>query len=200
MWTGRALVLHRRLCPANKFRFRKGLQKIMPSIFQCLPRIQKCDIFYIMAEGSKKIAENKKARFNYFVEDSIECGVALEGTEVKSVKNGNISFSDSFAEIINGEIWLKNFHISEYAFSSVFNHNPDRSKKLLLHREQIKRLIRKTEEKGYTLIPLEIYLKNGRVKIALGVCKGKKLFDKRETIKSRDIERDVARDFKKSLS
>ena len=107
-----------------------------------------------MAEGSKKIAENKKARFNYFVEDSIECGVALEGTEVKSVKSGNISFSDSFAEIINGEIWLKNFHISEYAFSSVFNHNPARSKKLLLHREQIKRLIRKTEEKGYTLIPL----------------------------------------------
>lgn len=153
-----------------------------------------------MAEGSKKIAENKKARFNYFVEDSIECGVALEGTEVKSVKNGNISFSDSFAEIINGEIWLKNFHISEYAFSSVFNHNPARAKKLLLHREQIKRLVRKTDEKGYTLIPLDVYLKNGRVKISLGVCKGKKLFDKRETIKSRDIERDIARDFKKSFS
>lgn len=153
-----------------------------------------------MAEGSKKIAENKKARFNYFVEDSIECGVALEGTEVKSVKNGNISFSDSFAEIINDEIWLKNFHISEYAFSSVFNHNPARSKKLLLHREQIKRLVRKTDEKGYTLIPLDVYLKNGRVKISLGVCKGKKLFDKRETIKSRDIERDIARDFKKSFS
>ncbi|MBD5435083.1 MAG: SsrA-binding protein SmpB [Treponema sp.] len=153
-----------------------------------------------MAEGSKKIAENKKARFNYFVEDSIECGVALEGTEVKSVKNGNISFSDSFAEIINDEIWLKNFHISEYAFSSVFNHNPARAKKLLLHREQIKRLVRKTDEKGYTLIPLDVYLKNGRVKISLGVCKGKKLFDKRETIKSRDIERDIARDFKKSFS
>ena len=153
-----------------------------------------------MAEGSKKIAENKKARFNYFVEDSIECGVALEGTEVKSVKNGNISFSDSFAEIINGEIWLKNFHISEYAFSSVFNHNPARAKKLLLQREQIKRLVRKTDEKGYTLIPLDVYLKNGRVKISLGVCKGKKLFDKRETIKSRDIERDIARDFKKSFS
>lgn len=152
-----------------------------------------------MAEGSKKIAENKKARFNYFVEDSVECGVVLEGTEVKSVKGGNISFSDSFAEIINGEIWLKNFHISEYAFSSVFNHNPDRPKKLLLHREQIKRLVRKTDEKGYTLIPLDVYLKNGRVKISLGVCKGKKLFDKRETIKSRDIERDIARDFKKSL-
>ena len=153
-----------------------------------------------MAEGSKKIVENKKARFNYFVEDSIECGVALEGTEVKSVKNGNISFSDSFAEIINDEIWLKNFHISEYAFSSVFNHNPARAKKLLLHREQIKRLVRKTDEKGYTLIPLDVYLKNGRVKISLGVCKGKKLFDKRETIKSRDIERDIARDFKKSFS
>lgn len=153
-----------------------------------------------MAEDSKKIAENKKARFNYFVEDSIECGVALEGTEVKSVKNGNISFSDSFAEIINDEIWLKNFHISEYAFSSVFNHNPARAKKLLLHREQIKRLVRKTDEKGYTLIPLDVYLKNGRVKISLGVCKGKKLFDKRETIKSRDIERDIARDFKKSFS
>lgn len=153
-----------------------------------------------MAEGLKKIAENKKARFNYFVEDSIECGVVLEGTEVKSVKSGNISFSDSFAEIINGEIWLKNFHISEYAFSSVFNHNPARAKKLLLHRDQIKRLVRKAEEKGYTLIPLDVYLKNGRVKISLGVCKGKKLFDKRETIKSRDIERDIARDFKKSLS
>lgn len=152
-----------------------------------------------MAEGSKKIAENKKARFNYFVEDSVECGVVLEGTEVKSVKGGNISFSDSFAEIINGEMWLKNFHISEYAFSSVFNHNPDRPKKLLLHREQIKRLVRKTDEKGYTLIPLDVYLKNGRVKVSLGVCKGKKLFDKRETIKSRDIERDIARDFKKSL-
>ena len=153
-----------------------------------------------MAEGSKKIVENKKARFNYFVEDSIECGVALEGTEVKSVKNGNISFSDSFAEIINDEIWLKNFHISEYAFSSVFNHNPARAKKLLLHREQIKRLVRKTDEKGYTLIPLDVYLKNGRVKISLGVCKGKNLVDKRETIKSRDIERDIARDFKKSFS
>lgn len=154
---------------------------------------------YYMAEGSKKIAENRKARFNYFVEDSIECGVVLEGTEVKSVKSGNISFSDSFAEIINSEVWLKNFHISEYAFSSVFNHNPARPKKLLLHRDQIKRLVRKTDEKGYTLIPLDVYLKNGRVKISLGVCKGKKLFDKRETIKSRDIERDIARDFKKSL-
>lgn len=149
-----------------------------------------------MGEGTKKIVENKKARFNYFVEDSIECGIALEGTEVKSVKNANVSFADSFAEIIKGEVWMRNFHISEYAFSSVFNHNPDRPKKLLLHRDQIKRLVRKVEEKGYTLIPLEVYLKNGLVKISLGVCKGKKMFDKRETIKARDTDRELSREFK----
>ena len=112
-----------------------------------------------MAEGKKLIAENRKARFNYFVEDTYECGIALVGTEVKSVKGGNISFPDAFAEIINGEVYLKNFHISEYSFSSIFNHNPDRPKKLLLHKEEIKRLIRKVEEKGYTLIPLDFYIK-----------------------------------------
>ncbi len=152
-----------------------------------------------MAEGVKKIADNKKARFNYFIEDSIECGIALEGTEVKSVKSGNISFPDAFAEIINGEVWVRGLHISEYAYSSVFNHNPDRQKKLLLHRDQIKRLTRKVEEKGYTLIPLDFYLKNGRVKVTLGVCKGKKLFDKRATIKERDINREVQKDFKRNL-
>lgn len=145
-------------------------------------------------EGKKIIAENKKARFEYFIEETYECGVALEGTEVKSVKNGAISFPDGFAEIKNNEVWLKNFHISEYKFSSIFNHNPDRPKKLLLHSEEIKRLIRKTEEKGYTLIPLEVYLKNGRVKISLGVCKGKKLYDKRETIKQRDLQRETQRE------
>ena len=92
-----------------------------------------------MAEGIKVIAQNKKARFNYSVEESYECGVALEGTEVKSVKAGNISFPDAFAEIINGEVWVRNFHISEYPFSSIFNHDPDRKKKLLLHKEEIKR-------------------------------------------------------------
>ena len=114
-----------------------------------------------MTEGKKIIAENRKARFDYFIEETYECGIALEGTEVKSVKNGNISFPDSFAEIKDGEVWVKNFHISEYAYSSIFNHNPDRPKKLLLHKEEIKRLNRKVEEKGYTLIPIEFYLKNG---------------------------------------
>jgi len=152
-----------------------------------------------MAEAGKLIAENRKARFDYFVEDTYECGVVLEGTEVKSVKNGNISFPDAFAEIISGEVWIKNFHISEYSFSSIFNHNPDRPKKLLLHSEEIKRLTRKVEEKGYTLVPLSVYLKKGRVKISLGVCKGKKQFDKRASIKERDVQRDIQREFSKNL-
>lgn len=151
-----------------------------------------------MAEGKKIIAQNKKARFNYTVEDSIECGVVLEGTEVKSVKEGSISFNDSFALIENNEVWIQNFHISEYSYSSVFNHNPDRKKKLLLHKDQIKRLKRKVEEKGYTLIPLDFYLKDGRVKMTLGICKGKKQFDKRADIKERDINREIAREFKNS--
>ncbi len=146
-------------------------------------------------DGKKIIAENRKARFDYFIEDTYECGIVLEGTEVKWVKNGNISFPDAFAEIKNGEVWVKNFHISEYSFSSIFNHDPDRPKKLLLHAEEIKRLTRRVDEKGCTLIPLDFYLKDGRVKVTLGVCKGKKLFDKRAAIKDRDVKRDIQREF-----
>lgn len=152
-----------------------------------------------MSEGRKYLAENRKAHFDYFVEESYECGIQLQGTEVKSVKNGNISFPDGFAEIVNNEVYLKNFHISEYTFSSIFNHDPDRPKKLLLHREEIKRITRKVEEKGYTLIPLNVYLKDGRVKVTLGVCKGKKQYDKRETIKNRDINREIQREFSSKL-
>ena len=152
-----------------------------------------------MAEHVKIIAQNKKARFNYAVEDTYECGIVLEGTEVKSGKAGNISFPDAFAEITDGEVWVRNLHIAEYPFSSVFNHNPDRKKKLLLHKEEIKRLRRKVEEKGYTLIPLDFYLKDGRVKVTLGVCKGKKLFDKRADIKERDVNREIARAFRNDL-
>ena len=148
----------------------------------------------IMADR-KIIAENRKARFDYFIEDTYECGIVLEGTEVKSVKNGNISFPDAFAEITNGEVWVKNFHISEYSFSSIFNHDPDRPKKLLLHAEEIKRLTRRVDEKGCTLIPLDFYLKDGRVKVTLGVCKGKKMYDKRAAIKDRDVQRDIQREF-----
>lgn len=152
-----------------------------------------------MSDGIKLIAQNKKARFNYSIEDTYECGIELQGTEVKSFKNGNISFPDAFAEIIKNEVWVKNLHISEYSFSSIFNHNPDRPKKLLLHKEEIKRLDRKVQEKGFTLIPLDFYLKNGRVKVKLGVCKGKKQFDKRADIKERDVKRDMQREFRKKL-
>ena len=153
-----------------------------------------------MSENKKIIAENRKARFDYFVEESYECGLELVGTEVKSVKNGNVSFPDAFAEIINNEVFLKNFHISEYVYSSIFNHDPDRPKKLLLHKEEIKRLVRKVEEKGFTLIPLNFYLVKGRVKVTLGVCKGKKQFDKRASIKDRDVQRDIQREFNQKLS
>lgn len=153
-----------------------------------------------MAEGKKIIAVNKKARFNYSIESSLECGIALEGSEVKSVKAGNLSFPDSFAEIQNGEVWIKNLHISEYSFSSAFSPNPDRPKKLLLHKDEIKRLLRKTSEKGYTLIPLDFYLVNGRVKVNLGLCKGKKQYDKRESIRERDLQREASREFRRELN
>jgi SsrA-binding protein len=144
----------------------------------------------------KMIAQNRKARFNYSIDDSIECGIVLEGTEVKSVRAGNISFPDAFAEIQNGEVWIKGFHITPYVYSSIFSHDPDRPKKLLLHRDEIKRLIRKVDEKGFTLIPLDVYLKDGRVKIQLGICKGKKLFDKRAEMRERDSKRDIQREFR----
>lgn len=144
----------------------------------------------------KIIAQNRKARFNYSIEDSIECGLVLEGTEVKSVKAGNISFPDAFAEIRKGEIWIMGLHITPYVYSSLFNHDPDRPKKLLLHRDEIKRLTRKVEEKGFTLIPLDFYLKNGIIKVQLGICKGKKLFDKRSDIKDREVKRDLQREFR----
>ncbi len=153
-----------------------------------------------MDESKKTVAQNRKAHFNYTIVDSIECGIVLEGSEVKSIKSGSVSFGDSFALIENGEVWIQNFHISEYSFSSIFKHDPDRKKKLLLHKDEIKRLKRKTEEKGFTLIPLEIYLKKGLIKVQLGLCKGKKDFDKRATIKERDINRDIAREFRNRIN
>ncbi|HCM27842.1 MAG TPA: SsrA-binding protein [Treponema sp.] len=149
-----------------------------------------------MSEGVKTIAVNRKARHDYAVEDTYECGMELMGTEVKSIRDGKISFPDAWAEVIDGEIWLRAFHISENPFSSVFNHDPDRKKRLLLHREEIKKITRKVEEKGFTLIPLSFYFKNGRVKVELGLCKGKKSYDKRADLRDRDVKREVARDFR----
>lgn len=147
-------------------------------------------------DNAKLVALNRRARFDYSVEDSFECGISLLGTEVKSIKDGKFSFPDAYAEVRSGEVWLKNFRISEYVFSSVFSHDPDRAKKLLLHAQEIKRIDRRVREKGYTLIPLSVYLKHGLIKIEIGLCKGKKAYDKRADIKERDVERDIRRDFR----
>ncbi|MBN2531474.1 MAG: SsrA-binding protein SmpB [Spirochaetales bacterium] len=144
----------------------------------------------------KTIAVNKKARFNYYVTDSLECGIELKGTEVKSMKAGMFSFSDSYAKIEKEELWLVGFHISLYTFGNIHNHEPDRNRKLLVHRQEIKRLKRKIVEKGLTLIPLRFYLINGLVKVEIGICKGKKIHDKREVIKNRDLKRESEREFK----
>ena len=152
-----------------------------------------------MPEGVKVIAVNRKARFDYTVDERFECGLELLGTEVKSFRDGKISFPDAWAEVINREVWLRSLRIAENPFSSVFNHDPDRKKKLLLHRAEIKRIARKTEEKGYTLIPLSFYFKGGRVKVELGLCKGKKHYDKRAEIRDRDLKREVSREFRGKL-
>jgi len=152
-----------------------------------------------LSEGIKIIALNRKARYNYSVDESYECGLELLGTEIKSIRDGKISFPDAWAEVVDGEVWLRSFRISENPFSSVFNHDPDRRKKLLLHKDEIKRIQRKVDEKGYTLIPLSFYLKKGRVKVELGLCKGKKNFDKRADIRERDLKRDISREFRNKL-
>ncbi|MDR2798406.1 MAG: SsrA-binding protein SmpB [Treponema sp.] len=152
-----------------------------------------------MSEGLKIIAINRKARHDYSVDDTYECGIELLGTEVKSFRDGKISFPDAWAEVMQGEVWLRSLKIAENPFSSIFNHDPDRKKRLLLHREEIKRISRKVNEKGYTLIPLSFYFKHGRVKVELGLCKGKKAYDKRADIRERDVKRDLARDFRQGL-
>jgi len=149
-----------------------------------------------VSEGKKVIAVNRKARFDYTIDETYECGIELRGTEIKSFRDGKISFPDSWAEVVNREVWLRSLRIAENPFSSIFNHDPDRRKKLLLNRDEIKRIARKTDDKGYTLIPLSFYFKKGRVKVELGLCKGKKQFDKRADIRDRDLKRDVEREFR----
>ena len=152
-----------------------------------------------MADGIKIIAQNRKARHDYTIDETYECGIELLGTEVKSFRDGKISFPDAWADIIKGEIWLRSLKIAQNPFSSIFNHDPDRLKKLLLHKEEIKRITRKVEEKGYTLIPLLFYFKKSRVKVELGLCKGKKAYDKRASIREKDLKRDVEREFRHGM-
>lgn len=144
-------------------------------------------------KGVKPVAQNKRARHDYFIEESIECGLALMGTEVKSIRAGKVSMKESFAVIRGGEVFVESMHISPYEQGSLFNADPMRSKKLLLHKAEIRKLAQQTQRQGYTLIPLEIYLKDGRMKLSLGVCKGKHLHDKREDAAERDAKITVAR-------
>ena len=146
--------------------------------------------------GEKLICNNKKAYHDYFIEEKFEAGMVLRGTEVKSLRNGKANLNDSFALIRNGEAFLHNLHISPYAFGNRENHDPDRMRKLLLHKKEIVKLFGKIREQGYSFIPLRIYFKNGLVKVELGLAKGKKLYDKREDLKKKEMKRDVAQALK----
>jgi SsrA-binding protein len=139
-------------------------------------------------EGNRTLADNRQARYEYFVLETYEAGLVLTGTEVKAARNGKVQLSDGYAEIRDGEAWLQNVHISEYSHGNQMNHAPVHARKLLLHRREIEKLIGHTREKGLTLVPTKMYLKAGRIKCELAVAKGKKLHDKRETIRSREQE------------
>ena len=142
-------------------------------------------------EAQKNIAENRKAFHDYHMVETFEAGMALVGTEVKSIREGNVNLRDSFARIESGEIWIYNVHINPYSHRGYSDHEPTRRRKLLLRKAEIRKLIGKTVEKGMTLVPTRMYFRNGYVKVAISLAKGKKAYDKRETIKRRETERDT---------
>jgi SsrA-binding protein len=146
--------------------------------------------------GEQIICVNRQARHNYFIDETYEAGLVLVGSEVKSLRDGKANLKDSYARIQKGEAFLVNAHVSPYAGANQFNHEPTRPRKLLLHQREIERLTGKTKEKGLTLIPLRLYFKNGRAKVELGLARGKKLYDKRETLKRKMAEREVERSLK----
>jgi len=139
---------------------------------------------------------NKKARFDYFIEDEYEAGIVLTGTEIKAVRNGSCNIRDCYGIVKNGEIFLLNMFIGQYKEGNIFNHDETRSRKLLLHKKEIRKIAQKVEMNGLTLVPLKLYFKDNRLKVLLGVCRGKKTFDKRESIKDRDLKREVAKNLK----
>ncbi len=132
---------------------------------------------------------NRKARFNYFIESEIECGIELVGTEVKSIREGSANINEAYARVKNNEIYLINMFISKYKEGNIFNHSETRERKLLLHKSEIRKISKQVELNNYTLIPLKLYFVRGKAKILLGICKGKKLYDKRQSIKERDLKR-----------
>lgn len=144
-------------------------------------------------KNEKTIADNRKARHNYTVIDTLECGIVLVGSEVKSLRNGQLSLEESYARVEKGEVWLVGCDIQEYSFSHQMNHVPKRRRKLLMHRREVNKFAALATEKNLTLVPLKMYFKSGRAKVLLGLCKGKKLYDKRETMKKQEMQRDIDR-------
>ena len=146
--------------------------------------------------GTKLISNNKKAYHDYFIEETYECGIELFGTEVKSLRQGHCSLNEAFVRIQNEEVFVYGMHISPYEKGNIFNKDPLRVKKLLMHKKEIRRLVGKVTEKGFTLIPLQVYFKGGRVKVEIALAKGKKLYDKRDSIAKKDADREMERSFR----
>jgi SsrA-binding protein len=144
-------------------------------------------------DNERVIAVNRRARFEYDILDSLECGLALVGSEVKSLRTGRVSLEEAYGRVRDGEVWLVGCDIPEYKEASQFNHPPRRPRKLLLHRREIKRFAGRAYEKGLTLVPLRLYFKRGKAKVLLAICRGRKLHDKREALKKEDVRRDIAR-------
>lgn len=144
----------------------------------------------------KQLAQNKKAYHDFFIEETFEAGIVLQGTEIKSIRKGKANLKDSFAKIERGELYLHNMHVSPYEQGNRYNHDPLRTRKLLLHRKEINKLIGETKEVGYTIVPLKLYLKNGYCKVLIGLGKGKKQYDKREDLKKKEAKRDIERAFR----
>ena len=151
-------------------------------------------------EPRKLIANNKKAYHDYFIDEKYEAGIALHGTEVKSMRLGKCSIKESFIRIENGEVYVYGMHVSPYEKGNLFNKDPLRIKKLLLHRAEINKLMGRIKEKGYTLVPLEVYFNNGKVKVEIGLAQGKKLYDKRESIAKKDQLREAEKEFKVKMN
>ncbi|EKM0361023.1 SsrA-binding protein SmpB [Listeria innocua] len=150
-----------------------------------------------MPKGDGKlVAQNKKARHDYAIEETFEAGIVLQGTEIKSVRNARVNLKDSYARIDKGEIFLHNMHISPYEQGNRYNHDPLRTRKLLLHKKQISRLIGETKESGYSIVPLKMYIKDGYAKVLIGVARGKKKYDKRQDLKQKEAKHDIERAFK----
>lgn len=146
---------------------------------------------------NKVIAQNRKAKHDYFLEERLEVGLALVGTEIKSIRRGSVQLRDSYVEFKDNEAYIKDMYIAPYEFGNQFNHEENRARKLLMHKSEIKRFSQKVKVKGYTIVPTQLYLKNGKAKLEIALAKGKALYDKRETVKKRDAQREIEKSLKK---